>query len=153
MLQLAADNFRKRILWVWVIAIVFVAVNTLALAFEFFYVPLLSVALLFVMLAFTRLDVLVYIIVFFAPISIPLTELVNGLQVDLYLPTEPLLAGVLIIYALKYFSKDRGDLKILRHPVTLAIYVHLAWMAVTIITSSVVLVSLKYLILRLWLII
>ena len=45
------------------------------------------------------------------------------------------------------------DMKILRHPVSLAIYFNLAWMAITVITSSDPLVSLKFFISRLWFIV
>ncbi len=45
---------------------------------------------------------------------------------------------------------ERLDIRILRHPVTLAIYFHLAWMFITSITSTMPVVSFKFLISRLW---
>jgi putative inorganic carbon (HCO3(-)) transporter len=71
----------------------------------------------------------------------------------MYLPTEPLLAGLLLLYVLKYLMGDRIDLKVLRHPVTLAIYFHLAWLFITSLTSSDILVSFKMLVSRLWFIV
>ena len=51
-------------LWVWIAAIAYVALNTVLIALEFFYLPLLPAALIFFLIAFTRMDVLLYIIVF-----------------------------------------------------------------------------------------
>ncbi len=42
------------------------------------------------------------------------------------------------------------DIRILRHPVTLAIYFNLAWLFITTLTSSDILVSFKFIIARLW---
>ena len=92
-------------------------------------------------------------VVFFVPLSIPLSTLVKGLSIDMYLPTEPLLAGLLLLYMLKYLIGDRIDIRVLRHPVTLAIYFHLAWMFITSLTSSDPLVSFKLLASRLWFIV
>jgi len=151
--MLIGAGHQRKMLWVWIAAIAFIALNTVFIALEFFYLPLIPAALLFFLIAFTRIDVLLYIIVFFAPLSIPLSEIMEGLPVDLYLPTEPLLATLLLVFAFKYFSGERMDLKILRHPVSIAIYFNLAWMAITVITSSDPLVSLKFFISRMWFIV
>jgi O-antigen ligase len=137
----------------WGILIFFVAVNTVMLAFEIYYVPLVPAVLLFVALAFVSLDKYLMAIVFFVPISLPLSALVEGLSINMYLPTEPLLAGLLLLYLIKYLKGDRVDIRVLRHPVTMAIYFHLAWLFITSITSTDPLVSFKYLFSRLWFII
>ncbi len=137
----------------WGILISFVALNSLLLALEIFYLPLLPALLLFVVLSVVALDKYLLVIVFFVPLSIPLSRLTEGLSVDMYLPTEPLLAGLLLLYLLKYLMKDRMDMKVLRHPVTLAIYFHLAWLFITSLTSTDILVSMKMLASRLWFIV
>jgi putative inorganic carbon (hco3(-)) transporter len=148
----AIDNQRTRILF-WGIIAAFVVLNALMFALEVFYVPLIPVILLFVVLAIVSIDKYLLAIVFFAPVSLPLSELVEGLSIDMYLPTEPLLAGLLLLYFIKYLMGDRIDIKVLRHPVTLAIYFHLTWLFVTSITSTDPLVSFKYLASRLWFIV
>jgi len=110
------------------ILIAFIALNTIMIALEFFYVPLVPAVLLFLALALVSVDKYLLAIVFFVPLSIPLSVLTDGLSIDMYLPTEPLLAGLLLLYAIKYMLGDRIDLRILRHPVSVAIYFHLAWM-------------------------
>ena len=82
-----AVGHQNKMLWVWIAAIAYIALNTVCIALEFFYLPLIPAALLFFLIAFTRIDILLYIIVFFAPLSIHLSEIVEGLPVDLFLPT------------------------------------------------------------------
>ncbi len=139
--------------WVWIATIAYVVLNTVLIYLEFFYLPLVPLALLFFLIALTRMDILLYIVVLFVPLSIPLSELVSGLPVDIYLPTEPLLAALLVLYLLKYLSGERVDLKVLRHPVTLAIFFQLAWILITTITSSDPVISLKFFVSRLWFIV
>ncbi|HDS06469.1 MAG TPA: O-antigen ligase domain-containing protein [Bacteroides sp.] len=137
----------------WGIILSFIALNAVMLAFEIYYVPLIPALLLFVALAIISIDKYLLAIVFFVPLSIPLSTLVKGLSIDMFLPTEPLLAGLLLLYLLKYLMGARIDLRVLRHPVTLAVYFHLAWMLVTSITSSDPVVSFKMLASRLWFIV
>jgi O-antigen ligase len=69
------------------------------------------------------------------------------------LPTEPLLFGVLLIFLLKCFS-DRGfDREIIRHPVSVAIFISVTWMLVTTFTSTMPIVSIKFLLSRVWFIV
>jgi len=106
-----------------------------------------------VLLAVFTLDKLLYLVVFFTPLSLPLSELVSGLGFDMFLPTEPLLFGILLIFILKCFANGKFDRDILTHPVSLAIYFSLFWMLVTSLTSTMPLVSLKFLLSRIWFIV
>jgi len=146
----AVSGHTKTPIWLWAVALAFVVINAVFIAFEVYYLPLVPVVLLFALVAFTRLDVLLLSIVFFAPLSLQLSNFAEGIGIDMYLPTEPLLAMLLVLYILRYLGGIRTDLKVLRHPVTLAVYFHLAWMALTIITSSDPIVSLKFFVSRVW---
>ena len=112
--------------WLWLTALGFVVANAILIAFEVFYLPVLPVFLLLILVAFVRLDLLLLVTVFLTPLSILLSNLVEGIGVDLYLPTEPMLALMLLVYVLRFLKGHRADMRILRHPVTLAIYFHLA---------------------------
>ena len=151
MIEGIRERYPKGLLWGLLIS--FVALNSIMLALEIFYLPLVPVVLLFLVLAVVAVDKYLMVIVFFVPLSIPLSTLAEGLSIDMYLPTEPLLAGLLLLYVLKYMMGERIDLKVLRHPVTLAIYFHLGWLFITSLTSSDILVSLKMLVSRLWFIV
>ena len=151
MIKSITEKYPRALLWG--ILISFIALNSLMLALEIFYVPLVPAVLLFLALALVSMDKYLLLIVFFVPVSVPLSRLAEGLSIDMYLPTEPLLAGLLLLYLLKYLMGDRIDLKVLRHPVTLAIYFHLAWLFITSLTSTDPLVSFKMLASRIWFIV
>lgn len=103
-----------------------------------------------VMLAIFALDKLLYLVVLFTPLSLPLSELVYGLGINMFLPTEPLLFGILLIFILKMFANKGFDRDILVHPISLAIYFSLFWMLVTSLTSTMPMVSFKFFLSRIW---
>jgi len=107
---------------------------------------LLAVALLVIFSS----DKLIFAVVFFSPLSVELSRLMPGFGFDMYLPTEPLLFGILILFLLKVIHERRFDKKILLHPVSLAIYLNLFWIFLTSFTSSMPLVSFKFLLARIW---
>ena len=109
--------------------------------------PVILAILLVVIYSF---DKIIYLVAFFAPLSLPLSEIMPGLGFDMYLPTEPLLVGLLLIFLLKLIY-DRGfDRQILTHPVSLAIYINLLWIFLTALTSTMPVVSFKFLLARIW---
>jgi O-antigen ligase len=151
-MQLLRTVSRKEFL-PYITGLLFVVLNGILMYYEIFYLPALPVVLALMWMVFTRLDRIIYLIVFFVPLSIPLSEIIRDTGFDMYLPTEPLLAGAMILYFLKYLMGERVDIRILRHPVTLAIYFNIAWIFITTLTSTMPLVSVKFLTARLWFII
>lgn len=123
----------------------------LAVVFEQWYVFLLPPALLVVWLTLYRLDWAMWFIVFATPVSITLTDLTGGS--GLSIPTEPMLVLVTFIALVKMALFGEYDKRILRHPISIAIYVYLAWMLLTSITSQLPLVSLKQSATRIWFIV
>jgi putative inorganic carbon (hco3(-)) transporter len=122
--------------------------------YEIYYLPAIPILLLVIWFAFGSLEKFIYLIVFFVPLSIPLTTIVGrDIGVDLFLPTEPMLAGVMVLFFLKFLGGQKLNIRILRHPLTIAIYINLIWILITAITSSIPLVSIKFLIARIWFII
>ncbi|MBT3384146.1 MAG: O-antigen ligase family protein [Prolixibacteraceae bacterium] len=109
--------------------------------------PFFLAILLLVIFSF---DKIVYLIVFFSPLSVPLHEIIPGFVFDMYLPTEPLLFGLLILFFLKVIHEKGFDKEILLHPVSLAIYLNLLWIFLTCLTSTMPVVSFKFLLSRIW---
>jgi len=103
-----------------------------------------------ILLVIFSFDKIIYFIVFFTPLSLPLHELVPGFSFDMYLPTEPFLFGLLIIFLLKVLHERGFDRDILTHPVSLAIYLNLFWIFLTSLTSTMPVVSFKFLLSRVW---
>jgi O-antigen ligase len=106
-----------------------------------------------VLLAVFAFDKLLYLVVFFSPLSLPLSNILPGLSFDMFLPTEPLLFGILLIFILKFFASGKFDRDILVHPISLAIYLSLFWILTTSLTSTMPVVSLKFLLSRIWFIV
>jgi putative inorganic carbon (HCO3(-)) transporter len=135
----------------WLIAggVFFVLLQSLCIAFEFYYIALLPLVLLILAGAIFKLDWLILFIIACTPFSLNLEQLDLG-GVGFYLPTEPLLFGVLLIFILKMLYGKSIDKRIFQHPISWVIYGFLAWMLITSITSEMPLVSLKYFISRAW---
>lgn len=136
----------------------FYSVSILFLAFNLYFVVkqetliinFLPLVLAIVFIAVVRLDYLLLLVAFLTPLSLPLHELVSGLTFDLFLPTEPLLVGILILFLFKIAEQQYLDRTILRHPVSLAIYFYLGWMLITSLTSTMPIVSLKFWLSKCW---
>lgn len=97
------------------------------------------------------LDKVLLLVAFLTPLSITLERLAGGLAVSL--PAEPLLAGILVMFFAKLIYDRKFDLKIARHPISIVIYIMFIWMLFTTITSEMPVVSLKFMVSRLWFVI
>jgi O-antigen ligase len=61
-----------------------------------------------------------------------------------------MLFGVMMLFWYKVIGERQVDRKILNHPVTLAILFNLFWLLITAITSTMPMVSFKFLLARIW---
>lgn len=142
--------FKNKKFIVYVSAILFVLTNALFVINENYFFNVLPFVLVIIFMALFSLDKLLYLIIFLTPLSISISELVPGISNDISLPVEPLLFGVLLIFIFKLIFEKSFDKRILKHPVSIAIYVNLAWILVSSLTSTMPIVSLKFLLSRLW---
>lgn len=99
--------------------------------------------------AFYHFDKLFMILVFCTPLSINIEEFVDG-GVGLFLPTEPILFGMLMLIIFNQLQKNRFDRAIIFHPISIIIILQLLWIVFTSITSELPLVSFKFLLTKLW---
>ena len=137
-----------KLYWVYGVSLAFIALNVYLFINEFYWSLILPIGIIILLMYIFALDKLILFIVFLTPLAINVTSLDVGLGVSL--PTEPLMFGVLIIFVLKLFSGTPYDKRIIYHPVSIAILFSLGWMLVTTFTSEMPIVSLKYLVSRLW---
>jgi len=133
----------------WIGTALFVGLQAYAISKEFFYAALIPAALLIVWSAFFKLEFVFFTIVFFTPFSINLEKLQIG-GVGIYLPTEPLLIGLLLLFIFKVISGKSIDRRIYHHPFSYLLYAYIAWMVITSVNSQLPIVSLKFLVTRLW---
>lgn len=118
---------------------------------EFYYFNLIPAVVLVILLALFSLDKLILFVVFLTPLAINLQNLEGGL--GLSLPTEPIIFGIMLIFIFKQLYQNSMDIKVMKHPITIAIIINLIWIFITCITSDIPIVSFKFLIARLWFII
>ena len=117
----------------------------------FFAYSLLPAAVLILFLAVFRLDTLIKGVIFFTPLSVSLKDLgFLDESLDLSIPTEPVLAGIMIIFIFNEIHNGFVHKKIISHPVTIILLLQLLWATITTVTSSMPLVSLKFLVAKLW---
>ncbi|MCB0791428.1 MAG: O-antigen ligase family protein [Flavobacteriales bacterium] len=136
--------------WILLLCLLFVAANLLLTAHEQYWLALLPVALIIGWAAIASVDKLLLFVVFATPLSINLEQLELG-GIGISLPTEPLMVGMMLLFLLK-LALERNVLSaaVLRHPVSVIVVMQLIWMAVCIIPSEMPVVSIKYLLARLW---
>ena len=120
-----------------------------AIYFEWPWLAFLPAVMWMAWMAFARLDILILVLVACVPLSLSLEDLELG-GIGLYLPTEPLLAGLLGLFILRVFRGWPVDQRVLHHPFSRLVSISLAWILITAITSSYPIVSVKFFIARAW---
>lgn len=150
-LELTDREEKKTLWWVYGVSFAFLVANTICIAHEFFWLNLLPPVLMVVYMAITQLDKLLLFCVFLVPLSVNLSS--NEVRLGLSLPVEPILIGVVLLFAIRILYSGKINRDFIRHPVTIAILINLAWILLTSITSQMPVVSFKWLMARLWFVI
>lgn len=111
---------------------------------------LIPLAVIFGYVALFHLQQLVLFLAFVTPLSVTLRELHLTEGFDMSLPSEPIMIVLMVLYIFNEIHSGITAKKFLRHPVTVIIIVQLAWIFITALNSTDILVSIKFLIARLW---
>lgn len=136
----------------YVIAAIFVAIGLYFVIKKDTYLAFALPAVLAVLLLYVfSLDKVLFLVSFLTPLSINIQSM--NIRLAISLPVEPLLAGLLVLFIAKYLYERKFDLKITSHPISIVIYIMFIWMAITTITSEMPVVSIKFVVSRLWFII
>lgn len=138
--------------WPVVGSIAFLALTMFAFFRQQWSIVAIPVILIIVLYAFLKPKYLFFAIVLATPFSINLEELGRG-EIAFYLPTEPLLFGFTALIILAQLYRQIIPREVMQHPVSIAFYVYLGWLLITSITSVQPIVSLKFLISRMWFIV
>ena len=142
--------YKNKIIWFYIISLAFLGINIYFIYKENYYFSLAPFLLLMVLFAFFALDKLILLIMFLVPLSVPLRGFMPSLPFDMYMPTEPMIVGIMLIFILKLILQKNYDVRVLKHPVSIAIYINLLWLLITSLTSTMPVVSIKYLLVRMW---
>ena len=136
----------------YIIVAIFVAIGLYCVVKKDTYLAFALPAVVAILLLYVfSLDKVLLLISFLTPLSIIIETTAGGLAVSL--PAEPLLAGVLVLFIARYIYDRKFDIKITSHPISIVIYIMFIWMCLTTITSELPIVSLKFVLSRLWFII
>jgi O-antigen ligase len=135
--------------WVYVISFLFILGNTYYALNNNLVLSVIPFALIVIYIAFYHFDKLFLALVFFTPLSVNIEEFVGG-DIGLFLPTEPLLFGMMLLIIFNQLKANRFDNQIFFHPISIIIIVQLLWTTITAITSELPLVSFKFLLTKLW---
>ncbi len=135
---------------VYLISLVYVIALGYFLSKDKLHLIAVPVGLVALWIGLTRMNWLFWIVLFFVPLSFPLKEIATGLSFNMFLPTEPLMAGLLVLFIWKMFIDQGFDKKVLKHPITQIILIQVLWIVITAITSTMPWVSLKFLVSRFW---
>lgn len=130
----------------WIFSTVFLLVVIAAAYLQLFYLLALPPALLLVYYLIQHPSLLFYVLIATIPWSIEY-NFSNGLGTDL--PDEPLmlLCAFTVVSALVY---NRKKLEGRLHPILFVLLLYLAWMAITVYTSTDRILSLKYMLAKGW---
>ena len=134
--------------WVYLISALFIALNSYFMVRDLYWAMTIPVVLIILYFYIYKLDIILLLITLVTPFAINMTDSEFGVGISI--PGEPLMLGVLIVFIIKLLYEDNYDKNILKHPLTIMIFINLAWLFITSLTSQLPLVSFKYLAARLW---
>ena len=112
---------------------------------------LFPIGLMLVYFTVYQTEKLFIAIAFFAPLSFNIEELTKSF--GLYIPSEPLLLGLMLFLTATQIKSPFLDQRIWKHPILLATITYIVWMFISSLTSSHVLISFKFILARLWFIV
>ena len=115
------------------------------------YLGFFPIALLFIYLSIFETEKFFLSIAFLTPLSVNIEEYTDSF--GLFLPTEPLLFGLMIFFLFLQMKIPFLDKRIWRNPIIICVLVYLFWLIITSITSTDPIVSFKSILARLWFII
>ncbi len=141
---------KKTVVALYLVAIAFIIASVLGIYNESFVITLVPFALAMAFLALLALDKLLLVLLFFTPLSLELSEFMPGAPLNMSLPTEPFLFMAMCLFFVKLITERKFDKKVLSHPISICIYIYIAWLLFTTITSEMPVVSFKYVLTRLW---
>lgn len=133
---------KLHIRWFYIIGALFLALNVICFAFEFYYIAALPLIPIFLYCLIHQTDKLILFLAFITPLSIPIHDVGGGL--GLSLPTEPLIVLLFGGVLFKLVSGKTFDIRILKNPIVLIALINMLWLYITTITSTHPLVSFKY---------
>lgn len=112
------------------------------------YFSLVSIGLVFLYFAIYYAEQSFLALAFLTPFSINIEEYTNSF--GLFVPTEPLLFGMMLLLLLQEIQKPFVPKNVWRHPIVVAAGVYVCWLIMSTISSSDPVASVKFIVAKLW---
>ncbi len=116
-----------------------------------YYMTLVPFALMVIYHAVFNTEKVFLSLAFFTPLSVNIEQYTKGF--GLYLPTEPLLFGLMLLLLFQQFRTNVIDNRIFKNRIIQAVGIYLIWIAISAAVSTDVAVSYKFLLSKLWFIV
>lgn len=100
-----------------------------------------------------KTETCLYLLAFLTPLSVNISEKVPDVAFNMSIPSEPLLICLMLLFLWKVLWEKRYPRyprAILRHPISIALYIYLGWLFITSCFSTLPMVSFKHLLSKLW---
>ncbi len=144
-------QFIRKNSWIlfWSICYLIVASYLLWNSNEF--LTLFPIGLIAIYVAIFYSEIAFLSIAFFTPLSINIEKYTNSF--GLYIPTEPLLFGLLLLFFMQHIYKKTIPTIVWKSPIVWAVCFYLFWIFISAILSTQPIASFKFLLARIWLIV
>ena len=115
---------------------------------ENYYILLLPVVLILLYTMIVKPVYVIYFLAFATPLSVQWSTETDSLAMSV--PTEPLIILLFMGLLLKMLHARRIPLEVFKSALAILISVDIAWLAITTFSSSMPLISFKYLLSKIW---
>lgn len=134
------------------LGVIFLAINAYFMLNGNYYFNLVPLALLTVYGAVFYTEKIFLLVALLTPLSVNLEEFTSG-KIGLFVPTEPLLFGLMLWVLMRHFYRSFLPKELIKSPIIWAVAFYLFWIFTTSLTSSLPVVSFKFLLVKFWFII
>ncbi len=130
----------------YALALLTIASITAGVVFKAYYLFLIPPAIVFLHVAAIDFSKIFYLMIFLIPFTTEFS-LPGGFGMDL--PAEPLVIFLMVVLLL-YLVGNRIESDFLKHPIIQVLFLHLAWIFITLFFSEEVFISIKWLLSKIW---
>ena len=132
------------------VTLLFAIANSILLLKDFYYLSLLPLAGLVLLLFVVRFETGLLCMALLTPFAVNMALMP---KMELSMPVEPMMILFSLMFFFRVLASRSYDMRLLKHPVSIALLASVAWMLITSCTSELPLVSFKYWLARLWFIV
>lgn len=134
-----------------IMTVLFLVANFIALSRDSNFLILLPLAGLVLLLFIMNLEQGMMLMALLTPFAINMEIAHSGMELSV--PVEPMMILFSLMFLFRVLIGHNYDRQLLRHPIYVVVLLSLGWMLLTVCTSQLPWISVKYLIARLWFVI